>query len=144
MRYTVVGPFRACNVRLDSSNSVSGLPSLPGVMGCADVIRRTVSGIASSDGADPVECDPTDLRVMVILHDVQVQPGRFKPAPDRKGGPTEVPETIEGTVEATMVIEGLDVSGSRASQILASKRFCGGNVVLLPSAKRARDGDDLS
>jgi hypothetical protein len=132
-----IGPIRAYNVRLDASASVSGLPPLTGIMGCVDALRRQFAGDDPADAASGPD-------VLIVLHDVQVQPGRFKPSPNHKAAPTEVQETMEGTVEFTLIVRGLEVSGARAARALVGKRFCGGNVVLLPAALRDRDGADLS
>jgi hypothetical protein len=138
MIYASIGPIRAHNVRLDASASVSGLPPLTGIMGCVDVLRRQFAG------DDPAADAPSCPDVLIVLHDVQVRPGRFKPSPNHKAAPTEVQETMEGTVEFTLIVRGLEVSGARAARGLVGKRFCGGNVVLLPAALRDRDGADLA
>lgn len=138
MTHVSVGPIRAHNVRLDASASVSGLPPLTGIMGCADVLRRQFHG-------DDAETDATsNIDVLIVLHDVQVYPGRFKPSPNHSAEPTEVPETMEGMVEFTLIIRGLEVSGPRAARSLVGRRFCGGNVVLLPAALKDRDNADLA
>jgi hypothetical protein len=141
MTYAVIGPFTAYNVRLDASASVSGLPAMRGIMGLIDVLRRQ---FATEARANPDAVPKAAPEVMIVLHDVQVQLGRFKPAPNSKGEPTEIPECIEGTVRLTLIVRNLDVSGTRAGRALVGKRFCGGNVVLSPAAQHDRDGADLS
>ena len=118
----VAKDLKASRVNLMMNNFVAGLPSPLSFIGLGDVIARNLGD----------ETPSWSVRVLPILHEVDVSIGRLKPEMQRTGSffkPIETFESMHGTVCVSVIF---DIPGCEdelaVSEILNGKRISGGPI----------------
>ena len=114
--------LKASRVNLIMNNFAAGLPSPLSFIGLGDVIARNLGDETLS----------WSVRVLPILHEVDVSIGRLKPEMQRTGSffkPIEIFESMHGSVCVSVIfdIPGCD-DELEVSKILNGKRISGGPI----------------
>ncbi len=131
MKVFLIGPMDVSRIALDGNALVSGYPPLTALAGFSDSIARRLHQPAAN------------WPLALLIHDLQVSPGRFKPKPDKSGQPVEAIERITGSLTGTILLvdPGASVTEAEVEAALPGLRLAGG---MPPLRTGAREIESLS
>ncbi|MBK1667605.1 hypothetical protein CKO28_06105 [Rhodovibrio sodomensis] len=130
-----IGPFDCPTVALDGAYIATGFPSMTAIAGLVDALTNRCGTPAAN------------APFAIVVHDLQVHPGRPKPKADSKAEPTEAVERTRGRMRATLLM--LDPEDawltSQIQDALPGLRFAGSVMQAVGKRPevRVREFDDL-